>query len=271
MERFTYHALAVGLAGKFEEPFAEVLPVQASVALPEGGGFGTSRVGYFRFRDIISVGSVTAVVAGSHDEWKHTYDALATVTIERLDVLGMVKADYIVARIAASHPEDGSPPSIIPLGSHFENLWIAGRRVELDLATDTFTRLDTAEKVRQAYRGDEGGFRKEFDALSSAGKGDQIPARLRSYFPWRDQQAGEAIPERQGEIQCSLVRQVNGLESCVVSHGHTIHVQGFGVIRLAEFRIAESSRRLTMLQIDLGSTPSGSVSGGGVEGNGSGW
>ena len=43
------------------------------------------------------------------------------------------------------------------------------------------------------------------------------------------------------------------------------------MIRLAEFRISASIRTLMMIQIDLGSTPTGGVGGGGVGGNGSGW
>lgn len=271
MERFDYHASAVGLAGHIEEPFNEVLPIRASIALPQSGGFGSSHVRHFRFRDIVSAESVTALVAGSYSKTDHTYDSLATVTIEDLDVLGIVRASRIVARMVAIHPEDGGPPSITPLGSHFEDLRIAGYRVDVDLATDTFTRFDSAEKVRQAYRNDEGGFREEFNALSQLGKSQQLPARLHSYFPWRGEPAAESIPERNGEIRCGLVREIDGLGPEIAWHGHTIHIRGFGVIRLAEFSIIDSIRRLTMLQIDLGSTPKGHVSGGGVDGNGSGW
>lgn len=271
MERFNYHASAFGLAAHIEEPFDEVLPARASVVLPQSGGFGNAHVGHFRFRDILSAGSVTAVVAGSFSKKDHTYDSLATVTIEDLDILGVVTAGRIVARMVAIHPEDGGPPSITPLGSHFEDLRVAGYRVDVDLATDTFTRLDTAEKVRQAYRDDEGGFREEFNALSLLGKSQQLPARLHSYFPWRAEQPAESIPERNGEIRCGLVREIDGLGPDIVWHGHTIHIRGFGVIRLAEFSITDSLRRLTMIQVDLGSTPQGHVSGGGVEGNGSGW
>jgi hypothetical protein len=271
MERFNYHASATGVAGRIEIPFDEIIPIQGSMALPPTGGSGSVRVDEFRFRNILSFSSVTTVVAGSRSERDQTYDALATTTIENFDVLGVVTADRIVARIASVHPEDGGPPSITPLGSHFDNLRIAGYPVEVDLATDTFTRLDTGHKVRQAYRDDEGGFRREFDALSLLGKNDAIPSRLQSYFPWRREQASNVIPERNGEIHCGLVRGITGLGADIVCHGHTIHVRGFGVVRLAEFRVTDSLRQLTMVQIDLGSTPKGHVSGGGAEGNGSGY
>jgi hypothetical protein len=271
MERFNYHASATGVAGRIEVPFDEVIPIQGSLALPPSGGFGSAHVHAFRFRDILSFSSVTTVVAGSRSDRDQTFDALATTTIENLDVLGVVRADRIVARIASIHPEDGGPPAITPLGSYFENLRIAGYRVEVDLATDRFSQLDTADKVRQAYRQDDSGFRQEFDKLSLLGKNEAIPSRLQAYFPWRREQASEVIPERNGEIHCGLVREISGLGSKIACHGHAIYIRGFGVVRLAEFRITDSLRQLTMLQIDLGSTPKGHVSGGGAEGNGSGY
>jgi hypothetical protein len=271
MERFNYHASATGVAGRIEVPFDEILPIQGSLALPPSGGFGSVRVHGFHFRDILSFSSVTSVVAGSRSDRDETFDALATTTIENLDVLGVVTADRIVARIASIHPEAGGPPMITPLASHFENLRIAGYRVDVDLATDTFARLDTAEKVRKAYREDVNGFRREFDELSLLGKHETIPSRLQAYFPWRREQAGEVIPERNGEIHCGLVREIAGLGSEIVCHGHSVYLRGFGAVRLAELRITDFSRQLTMLQIDLGSTPKGHVSSGGVEGNGSGY
>jgi hypothetical protein len=161
--------------------------------------------------------------------------------------------------------------SILPLGSHFENLRIAGYRVEVDLATDTFSRLATAERVREAYRENDEGFRDEFDALTLRGQGDGILARLQRYFPWAGLQPGDEIPEREGLIHCGLVREISGLGSEIGCHGHTIYVRGFGAIRLAELRLTDAFRRLSMVEIDLGSTPQGHVSGGGVGAPGSGW
>lgn len=272
MEGFKYHASAVGVSGRIEQPFDEVIPTQAVVELPQAGGFATSRAEFFRFRDILSVEVVTGVVAGSFSERDKTFDELATIIVENFDLLGMVTADRIVARISAAHPAGGGPPAIRPLGSHFENLRIAGHRVDVDLATDTFSRFDTDEKVRQAYRDDEKGFREEFHALSLLGKIRDIPERLHEYFPWRKTEAIEQIPEQEGEIRCGLVREVAGLSGGIRAFGNVIYVPGFGVIRLAELSIIGQLRSLTMLQIDLGSTPQGHTKAAGpVRGNGSSW
>lgn len=272
MDRFRYHASAAGLDVHIHEPIDVALPTVAKVDLEPGGGFFTSPpVKNVQFNNIVFAESVAAVVSGSFDTRSRTFDELASVVIEKFNVLGIVTADRIVARLAAVHPENGGAPSISPLGSHFDNLRIAGRPVEVDLATDTFTRFDTAAKVRQAYRDDQEGFRAEFAGLSLLGKLKEIPERLHSYFPWRDKDPEDAIPEREGEIHCGLVRRIQGLGPEIAWHGHTIYVPGFGVVRLAELSIVESLRSLTMLRIDLGSTPTGGVAAGHVRSNGSGW
>jgi hypothetical protein len=131
-------------------------------------------------------------------------------------------------------------------------LRIAGQRIDVDLAVDTFTRLDTTEKVESAYQQNEGGFRDEFSSLSRLDKTELIPAK-------------------EGKIQCGLVRGITGLPNGLSSRGHVIYVPGFGVIRLAEFCIEKAARELTMLHIELGSTPKGCVKAAHVRGNGSGW
>lgn len=272
LERFQYHAFAVGAGGRIVLPFDEIIPIQASCALPETGGFGTARVGRFQFRDVFSFASATAVVAGSYNDKDQTFDALASVVIDGVNILGVVTADRIVARISSTHRDQaGAEHSITPLGSYFENLRIAGHPVKLDLATDTFSRLDTLDKVRAAYRENQDGFRGEFHQLSLIGKGDTVPDRIRKYFPWCGVPEREEILESNGLVACSLVRGIEGLGSGLTPCGHVIHVRGFGSIRLAEFKITQSARRLTMLQVDLGSTPTGNTMSGGVETNGSPW
>ncbi len=270
IERFQYHSSVVGASGHITQPFNEIIPIQASLALPESGGFGVASVERFRFRGILSFESAEALVAGSYSPRDRTYDAVATVTITGLDLMGMVTADRVVARIASSHAADPDRGhSITPLGSSFENLRIAGYRVEADLATDTFTKFDSDAKVRAAYRQDQDGFREEFDRLTLVRRND-VPERLRQYFPWAGR-GGHAIEESHGIVACSLVREISGLPRCLEPVGHVIHVPDFGIVRLAEFKMTGSDRRISMLQVDLGSTPTGTASIGGAQGNGSDW
>jgi len=271
IERFQFHAFASGIAGHIFLPFDEIIPVQASAALPETGGFASTRVDNFRFRDILSFDAAWTVVTGSFSGQDNAFDTIATTTIEGLNLLGMVTADRVVARISSEHPNElHEEPFITPVGSYFQNLRIAGHKVSVNLATGTFARFGTARDVRSAYRENKDGFREQFNRLSLAGVGDAVPAPLRKHFPWRTWES-EEIPETNGIISCSLVDEIGGLSSGLRPCGHVIHVRGFGTIRLAEFKITSTSREITMLQVDLGSTPKGKVTGGSASGNGSGY
>jgi hypothetical protein len=242
IERFQYHAFATGLGGHITRPFDEIIPVQASAALPESGGFGSARVENFRFRDIVSFTSATAVVSGSQSPKDHSWGSLALVTIENLNILSMVTADRVVARISSYHPDDpGQPPSISPVGSYFENLRIAGYPVNACLATSMFARYDTFAKVCEAHHQDE---------------------HFREQFP-------SAAPEKRGSMGCSLFPMLEGPIAELQMEKGLFFVKGFGFIRLAQFTVTPYARRITMLQVELGSTPEGNVTGGGAEGNGS--
>lgn len=275
--QFRYKARAVALTAHLRLPYDSVAPPQAIVALPPEGGLADEPVGAFSFHGVVSISSAVSVVAGSIDKRDGGYDSLANTTIEGFDVLGVVTADRIVSRIAAKHPADGGPPSITPLGSHFQNLRIAGHKVDVELATDTFGRWSTFEGVRGAYRANTEGFREEFNELALLGKSGGILERLRSYFPWGGEEAGDEIPaDGDGLIRCGLVRKIAGLGSSMERHGHVIYVPGFGVVRLGEFFMTHDARGLTMIEIDLGSTPAGKTSGGTtqsgpIKGHGTGW
>src|ERR1700730_16823672 len=174
IERFLYHAFATGVAGHITAPFQELIPMQASCALSGNGGFGSSRVDGFQFHDIISFASAHAVVAGSYSQEKGSHSSISTVTVEGLDILGVVRADRIMCRVASSHPDDPKKPaSIVFIASHFDNLKIAGYPVKVDLAMDSFAKYDTAAALRDAYRQNtvedpnkepkKAGFRDEFN------------------------------------------------------------------------------------------------------------
>jgi hypothetical protein len=256
IERFQYHASAIGAAGHILRPFDEVLPIQAS-HLPLTGGFGETRMGRFRFHEIVSFDAASALVAGSRSNKDGSFASVATVTVEGLNILGMVTAGRVVARIASSHPDDpDKQPSITPIGSYFENLRIAGIPITLDLAADTFTKFDTADKVRDAYRDNRDNFQDLFNELSLIGREEEVPAHLRTHFPCRRAEKSERIPERRGNILCSLVRGVVGTVPGE-RHGHVIWIPGFGTIRLAEFCVSDTRRRISMLQVTLDCAPEG--------------
>jgi hypothetical protein len=162
----------------------------------------------------------------------------------------VVTCDRIVARITSKYPVDGEEPSIIPLGSRFENLRIAGHRIEPVLAIDAFCEHDTFTKLAKAHASDQG-FRDEFRKLSF-GRSDATE-----------------LPAHKGLVGCTLVRNLEKLASSLKPQGLGINVPHFGTVFLGEFFITSTSRRLLMLRIELGCTVEGDFGAGGAQGNGS--
>jgi hypothetical protein len=247
IERFRYHAETTGLTGRITLPFDQTIPPQASVTLPEAGGFVHAKVDNFNFRDIILFDRAVAFAAGSFSVKEDAFDATAAGTLEGLNILNVITADRVTARIASSHPKSGAEPRITPTGSSFENLRIAGYKVEVDLAPDLFCEFDTASGLKAAAEAGAG------DKDAAGGVKPLILETLAS-----------------GEMSCTLVRSIRGLGKEITVRGNVIRIPGFGVIRLAQIFVSPHKRRVSMLQFDLGSTPDGAGQAGGAEGNGTG-
>src|SRR5258706_10688192 len=136
-----YHAEAVGATGYLTLPVQETMEIQASVGLPITGGHASSKIASFNHRNIFSFDSAESMVVGSFSDNDQAHGSLSAVTVTGLNIMNVVTCDRIVARITSKH--QGSEPSIIPLGCHFDGLRVAGQDMKVDLATDTFTQYDT--------------------------------------------------------------------------------------------------------------------------------
>jgi len=262
-EPHRFHASTHAAWGHLTRPFDEIMPVQASLSLPGTGGFGSARVDRFNFRGIFAFESAEAVVSGSYDEKNQSYDSTATVTITGLNIMHVLTADRVVARVSTEHPESG-PLSVTPIGSYFENLRLASHPLDLDLAVDKFANSKPIADVRKAFESEKLS-EPQFETLT-ANRSDKVKNRLREYFS-RYWKVDTAAPCK--TTVCSLiggVRDSDKLPQDLKPVGHVIHVPGFGCIRLAELRIADNELTITMFQVDMGSNPGGSSGGGGASG-----
>jgi hypothetical protein len=148
MERsFLYHALAAGVSGRITVPFQDLIEVQGSSALPITGGYSGSRVENFSYKEILSFSLVTTLTIGSFSESQREYNTLATVTVEGLNILDTITADRIVARLASSQPEKGGRPEVTIVGTHFENLQVAGYLLDAQPDLKRLTNFARPEKV----------------------------------------------------------------------------------------------------------------------------
>ena len=235
---FRYHANAHVLSGLIQRPMQQIIEVQADTTLPATGGHSHTRAEYFRFDGIVSFRAGYSHVSGSEqvEDNKTIYTTLATATIEGLNILDVVTADRIVARISSSYIS-GDEPQILVLGSLFENLRIGGYQIEVELDHELALRLDTFAAVRKEFRG-SADFRK---MVSDPFGREKSPKRVEPYDALRFSLAKGLRSEKLPGI---LSRG---------RHGHSLVVPHFGTIHLAEILVEHGRKSLTMLRVELGS------------------
>ena len=242
---FFYHGSALALGGHVSRPYCEVIEPQAAAVLPIVGGHGHARVEDFRYRDLVSFRSATASVSGSPSgpEGRQVFNTLASVTIEGLDVAGVVTADRIVARLVSEHPGDDRDLPILPVGTFFENLRIAGVEVVPRPHDVLFGSATLRELGAACEQGSSG-------ILDLSGK------------PFR-------VPSEGVHALTSLYASPSSLAAgCGEAGAWGIQVKGFGTVYLGELVLARGERRLTMIRIEMGSPVRASMALGYVGGNG---
>lgn len=294
--RFHYHASAHALSGQLTRPVQRMIEVQAGIALPSTGGVGSSHVVDFRIDDVLSFKRGYSHVSGSvkQDNERTTHTTHATAAIEGLNILDVVTADRIVARLSSSFEEPtrdkpGSSESrVLMIGSKFENLRIAGCQTDVELHQELLLELETFEAVQSKWKDDE--FRRIADETLST---------------WFD--PGAKLPQRKleshGALLCSIVKEVHfkepgferSREAEAKSEGekapkkekkreeykrkcpcpgverfgrHRFHIRDFGNIFLAEVLFQHGRKTLTMLRVELGSPNGGGFTGAEATSNG---
>jgi len=248
---FHYHACAHAFSGSFTRPFSQTIDVQASSALPIIGGHGSSRVENFQFREFVSFRKGYTHVSGGHQADDDSHNTLVTSTVEGLNLLDIVTADRIVARLYSKHLPNKPEGFVSMVGSKFENLRIAGCPVEIKLNTELFERLPTFAKAKEEYDGN-GEIRKIAED------------------PFQNGQTLKEI-KPDGGILCSCVKEMDTACPGVKRVGHCFAVPGFGKIFLGEVLIRHAERTLTMVRLEIGSAVSGSGTAVQAFSNGRGW
>ena len=254
---FLYHAWAHAFSAHFTRPINQMIEVQAGVSLPITGGHGHSRVEDFRFSSTASFkvgysqvsGSEKFIEAGNKERCIHT--TLAMSVVEGLNILDVITADRIVSRVASSW-ESGDEPESVVIGSRFDNLRIAGHKIEVELHHELALRMKTFEEARKEFASNS-----EFRKMAESPLGTwKVPKKI----------------EPHGVIVCSLVKELKP-EKCpgVKQHGHYGHVleiPEFGKVYLAELVISHGSKTLNMIRFELGSPNAGGGSSGQAGTNG---
>lgn len=245
---FHHHAHAVAFAGHITLPFEHMIESLASCALSHSGGYASNRVDNYRLKDIVSFKTAYTSATGSYSEKDDAFFTVVTGTIEDLDIMGIIKIGKLCGRVMCRHPyvnpqeQPSEPvePSIVPLGSCIENLMIAGHAVKVVL------------NVGRASQ-----FSKYSDFRDNAGD------HLKVY------KADQS--NKKGSIHCSLVERLEfeSAPELEMKSPHSIYLDHFGTITLAEMIVDPLARRIRMLHVELGCGTEGSGDGVSVTGNGS--
>jgi hypothetical protein len=141
-------------------------------------------------------------------------------------------------------------PTVTTVGSTFQNLRIAGCPVEVELA------VDHADATSSFH-----------DFNTSAERSDTILSGLLAKVAAPAGTPSVAIPVVGG----TLVTKVTpgcGVQVPFSEKNGVVVVKGFGTIYLAEFIAKPHERSLTMIRVELGCPPSGSVCAGTGKTNG---
>lgn len=268
---FWFRGSTMVVGGRIESPVCENIDAQGACVLPPTGGFSAASVDRFDFRNIIRFERATSTVSGQRVQHgqETAGETLVTVAIEGLNVLDVITADRVVARMTSRHVKDEKDrlpnPRILPFGSHFENLRIGGVPVELTPYAELVCEGDHDALIRPRTGGP--GESERFPWIDSNGAEISVD----NASPKR---AGSPRPESGGD-RARLAPLFNVGRSKAASlagsamHGaHGIRIPGFGVAYFGEYLVTRASRRLTMMRIELGCPITGSIVCANVDSNG---
>jgi hypothetical protein len=257
-----YHAEASALEGHLKLPIRQPIERQAHAKIRETGGYESQHGKSFRVEGIISYTAAHTQVSG-HEEEKHGRPrvTLATAVVENLNVLNVVTADRIVAQVSTEHPRDGYVPTVTFLGTQFENLRIAGHRIEVDLEID----LGSDPPKDIAYTRHPGFIERVASRLGIVRAHADLPDEIKNRY------AQDRVEFDQGECsEFSLVKKIEG-SFPGKAYGHVLDIPHFGKVYLAVVRIEQSDPDkkndihkqtlidLTMMDIRMGCIANGAA------------
>lgn len=223
--RFFYHAFGVGLGGRITRPCCELIEAQAATALPSVGGYASSHVDGYRLRDIVSVRSARTYLVGSRGD-DGSYDTSVTVSVEGLNILDVVTADSITARLTSRHSgKSGEEPRLSAIGTEFRGLRVKGELVDVTVQDAD---LHFAELTPT-----------EFNTLAAAKAKTQASSKGGS----------PAFVIGKTATMCSLVK----------ADIYENRVSTVGTIFLGEVLSLGYARRLTLVRVEMGCPVAGGV------------
>lgn len=246
---FSFHANTLAFGGQLEEAGSKrkLLPSQASVTLPQEGGFGESTVTDY-CEEGISFYRAESRVYGNAFEHR-LFKTYANVTIYGLDIAGILKADVLSATITSINRRQGSGPteSQISLDANIVGLVIDGVPYDVELDTAPFLKNGTL-----------GEFADSITKMSAA----EAEATAAAYN-WPFQACQTLTPQgmtfhapagASNGLRATIVRNIKpalpGQEMRLSRKGFTLEVPNQGLVHLGEVLLTTGRRTVNMIRIE---------------------
>ena len=218
---FHFRAQVHAFSGEIHHPFWYPIKAKAATSLPTIGGLATARHENFSCHEFVSFKRAHTHVSG-REVAKNVYVTHATTMVENLDIEGVLTADRIVCRLNSTYDSKHPEGLILADGSRFENLRIAGHKVEVKLRHGVLEECNNFEKLR-----------------------NKIAAEKKS---------GKVVGVGDGVVVFTLVEKiVTDLPYVPRDGGYIFEVPNFGKVTVAEIFAEPAARTLTMLHLELGS------------------
>jgi hypothetical protein len=259
-----YHSEATILEGNLRLPLVQEIKPQAFAHLHEDGGYKSEHAADYKLEGVISFGSAHTQVAGNRStKTNQGWTTITTTVVEKLNVLEVVTADRVVGQTITEHPLEGYVPRISFLGTHFENLRIAGHPVNLKLDLNIFGNKPANDL---AYTKDSGFIDRVSAQHKRVRQHQDLPSEVLARYNQLPSTT-ETSTATQEIVECSLVSQAEGPfpGPCF---GHVITIPDFGTITLARVTLTHdfekgvpkrTTVRLTMVDLKLGCVIDGDV------------
>jgi hypothetical protein len=251
---YSFRADANVLGGFLELPIAKPIPTLAPVSLPAVGGFTTASSEAFTLDSLVSCGKASSHVVGQVLE-NGAVAIESTAVVEDLNILEVVRADRIVARLSIWITKDGGL-RVSTVGSTFEGLRLGDCRRNPWLNAE----------LQRFERSPNGASRADAERIGA----QQVP-RINQTFAgrenaeWADNRSKWLTGQGKHGAGCSLVDGFEDSREC----GHVVDIPGFGRIFLGELFITPNSAQLVSIRAELGCPVKGKITvncagGGGV-------
>jgi len=251
---YSFRADANVLGGFLELPIPKPIPTLAPVSLPAVGGFTTASSEAFTLDGLVSCGKASSHVVGRVLE-DGAVAIETTAVVEDLDILQVVRAERIVARLSI-WIKNGEGLKVSTVGSTFEGLrlgscprnpWLNEELQRFERSRNGATRAD-AERI---------------GALQVTNINKTFAGRDNAQ--WADNRSKWMNGKGKHGAGCSLVEGFEDAKDC----GHVVDIPSFGRIFLGELFITPNSAQLVSIRAELGCPVTGKITvncsgGGGV-------